>query len=587
MAVKAPSKLVQKRSLSQQLLMFVLGINRDLAIQSFVSALIVLAFVGIFHLGVLNRVENVFLDLFFRWSPVKAVDHVVSVEIKEDALVAIKERPISLKYFAKVIQILKEWGARAVVFDFVLEGQPDSEGYLALQESIAANKNVYLPILAGKSSGREILIRSPIELESRARGVGHIHVIPDEDGIVRRFQPFVEADGRLYPHIGLSLVHDTLGRKIESVADLWTRPNADGSLIIPWAGRWEKAFKHWSFLDVLNSYERLSKKERPFVQPKEFKDKICLVGYSGLGGKNTYASPLEKSLPVMGVVAGVMNGALLNDFIRPERDGIKMIYLVAIGLAAIVFFTPFRTFFSIAALLGVCLGWIGFSFFMFAFKEVWIFVFQPLVLVFALFVFSAVISKAVSDRERNIFYQLSTTDGLTGAAVRRYFDLMFSKAFQTAKRFHLPLSVILMDIDHFKKFNDTYGHQAGDEVLRRTASLIRKGIRFNEGRRTGDLLARYGGEEFIILLPNTDLKTATFNVAERIRKAIETIPVEWQGQPLKVTMSLGVACVHDFDEKPELVVKRADDALYRSKENGRNQTSIENFDEPVEPQDSK
>lgn len=581
MATKPPSKLVQKRALSQQLLMFVLGINRDLAIQSFCSVLIVFVFAGAFYFGVFSRAENIFLDLFFRWSPVKAVDHVISVEIKEDALLAIKERPVPDQYFAQLTQILKEWGARAVVFDFVLQGQPGSGGYLELQKAIASNKNVYLPILAGQAGGREVLIRSPIELEARARGVGHIHVHPDEDGIVRHFQPFVEMDGRLYPHLGLKLVYDTLGRKIDGPADLWAQPNEDGKLMISWAGKWEKAFKHYSFMDVLNSHERLSKKERPFVQPKDFKDKICLVGYSGVGGQSHYAIPTEKSVPAMGVIAGVINGALLNDFVRPEQKQIKLIYLIVIGILATICFTPFRMFLSLVALPILCLGWLGFAFFMFGFKEVWLFAFQPLLLIVSLFVFSAVISKAVSDRERQIFFQLSSTDGLTGAAVRRYFDLMLDRAFKTSKRFHLPLAVILMDIDHFKKFNDTYGHQAGDEVLKQVSSLIRKGIRFNGKRQNGDLFGRYGGEEFIILLPNTDLKTATFNVAERIRKAIETIPFEWQGQQLQITMSLGVASVHDFDEKPALVVKRADDALYRSKEKGRNQTSIESFDEPA------
>ena len=352
MATKIPSKLVQKRSLSQRLLMFALGINRDLAIQSFFSFLIVVVFAAIFHFGFFNRAENLFLDLFFRWSPVKAVDHVISVEIREDALISIKERPIPDKYFAKMIQILKEWGARAVVFDFVLEGQTGEGKYIELQKAISDNKSVYLPLLVGKSGGREVLIRSPLELESRAQGVGHIHVNPDNDGIVRHFQPFIEAGGRLLPHLGLKLVYDTLGRKIESPADLWTRPNSDGSLIIPWAGKWAKAFKHYSFMDVLNSYERLSKKERPFVQPKDFKDKICLVGYSGVGGHGNYATPIEKSVPAMGVIAGVINGALLNDFVQPEQDSVKLLYLIFIGFLSIIFFTPFRNFFSTLTLLG-------------------------------------------------------------------------------------------------------------------------------------------------------------------------------------------------------------------------------------------
>ena len=158
-------------------------------------------------------------------------------------------------------------------------------------------------------------------------------------------------------------------------------------------------------------------------------------------------------------------------------------------------------------------------------------------------------------------------DPLTGVANRRRFDEMLGFEFRRAQRLQDPLSVIMLDIDHFKAFNDSYGHPAGDACLRTVATAIEAQL-----VRTGDLLGRYGGEEFSIVLPETD-RDGALAVANRIRAAVEALGIPNQSSPLSVlTVSIGVVAIHPAIglEGPAGFVEAADIALYLAKRDGRN-----------------
>lgn len=156
----------------------------------------------------------------------------------------------------------------------------------------------------------------------------------------------------------------------------------------------------------------------------------------------------------------------------------------------------------------------------------------------------------------------SRVDGLTQVANRGFWDERLEQELRRAERHHLSLSVILMDLDHFKQTNDTYGHQAGDEVLRQTAARIQETI------RASDIVARYGGEEFGVLLPHTGLPEA-LSVAERIRERLAAEPMRYGKRELRTTASLGVAEWRGQTDSRTLI-GAADQALYRAKEEGRN-----------------
>ena len=174
-------------------------------------------------------------------------------------------------------------------------------------------------------------------------------------------------------------------------------------------------------------------------------------------------------------------------------------------------------------------------------------------------------------------YELAMVDGLTGLFVRRYFDARIEEEIERSRRYGTPFSVIMLDVDDFKKLNDTYGHLVGDRVLRAIANVIKAQM------RGVDTAARYGGEEMGVILPRTEMVGA-YNLAERIREAIAELRITTDDEPpraLAVTASLGISA---FPESKALdgvdLVRRADKALYRAKKTGKNRVELFWSDDP-------
>ena len=180
-----------------------------------------------------------------------------------------------------------------------------------------------------------------------------------------------------------------------------------------------------------------------------------------------------------------------------------------------------------------------------------------------------------AEAQKNLFFQLATRDGLTNLYSIRHFRVLMNQLIYEAVLKKSPLSLILVDLDHFKRINDTYGHPAGDEVLRKAAQSILAVVRQRRPLEDIDFVARYGGEEFMVLVRHCDMEMS-MDVAERIRYALENTSIEYEGKLIPVTASLGVATLSPGENIPDPMVHRADKALYLAKQTGRNRVCTEN-----------
>ncbi len=170
--------------------------------------------------------------------------------------------------------------------------------------------------------------------------------------------------------------------------------------------------------------------------------------------------------------------------------------------------------------------------------------------------------------QNTIHYEHSVKDSKTGLYNHNFFSNRISEQTARSRRSQTPFSVIVLDIDRFKKFNDSYGHLAGDEVIINLASTLKKTV------REGDIVSRFGGEEFTVLLPAAGSSEA-YMASERIREAVQMMETRYQGNLLKVTVSLGIATFNPYEKSGDLnLLKRADKALYQSKKNGRNRSTL-------------
>lgn len=175
--------------------------------------------------------------------------------------------------------------------------------------------------------------------------------------------------------------------------------------------------------------------------------------------------------------------------------------------------------------------------------------------------------EALQEKNRQL-QEIANRDGLTGLYNHCYFQEQLAKDFARAQRYNQPLSCVLFDIDHFKKFNDAYGHQTGDIILKTMGKLITTSI------RESDFAARYGGEEFALILYYTAPEGA-FDVAERLRGIVEGYEFCKAGDSLRITISAGIATFpHSLIHEPKKLIECSDKALYLAKQNGRNRVEV-------------
>jgi diguanylate cyclase (GGDEF)-like protein len=336
----------------------------------------------------------------------------------------------------------------------------------------------------------------------------------------------------------------------------------ENNFLINWTGKWKNTFKHYGFIDVLVAYKQKLDGKKPEINVDEFKDSICLVGVTGIGLYDIKPIPLEPSYPGVGIAANVIDDVLNKRFLESVPAWLDVFFIFVLAFLAASFVTGTRPFVEALDVLMVGAGYFLLSYFCFLNGILLNYVEQLAGLMFAGIAIGIANFVRVAIERQN-FLKMAVTDGLTGLHNIRYFKALLETEMMTAKNDPAnKFSIVMCDVDHFKKFNDTYGHQVGDMVLKEVANGFKKTV------RAADVVARYGGEEMIALLRGTSIEGGVI-LAEKIRHSIESADIRDEHNVYKVTISLGVA-EHQAGEDVESLVKKADDSLYKAKETGRN-----------------
>lgn len=515
------------------------------------------------------------------------------------------EWPIPRDIYANFINYVEKQKPAAIAFDlmFIKSIKSKNNADMALVNAIKKYNNVYASMNFDDQSAD---VRKPVKLDKKFRvnlknesnidfakylsftncrsilpqilastsNVGIINVAREDDGILRKIPPFMVYQGNVYPHLALLIGMKYLEIKskdfyIDRTKNLHldgriVPVDKDGGMILNWYGKAGTSFKQIPLYKVIKAMDGES------TDKFDFKNKIVYIGTTAVSLYDTKSTPVDKLYPGVEVHATYVNNLIDNNFIRkvPTYINILVCALLAVFIGFVVIKST-STFVALGTTLLTALGYIIFSYYLMKLSNLWIAVILPLTVIFLMLIFSYIIKYLLKSRDFEYQYRLATTDGLTELYNHRYFQEQMIMQLEHSKRYDTSFSLILIDIDFFKKFNDNFGHQSGDAVLRQVAQKLKKNI------RSTDIACRYGGEEMSIILPNTDKDEATIT-AQKICQLVAEKPFKLANdKESNVTISLGVATYPQDGEAPDKIIEAADKRLYKAKENGRNQVWTE------------
>lgn len=436
-----------------------------------------------------------------------------------------------------------------------------------------------------KYSNCRMILQGIIKATSK---IGHINLVREEDGIARRINPFVSYKNEYYPHLALKVAIDYINKfnkdeKIDS-KNFYINKNKmlilgnrqipldnDGFAIMNWYGQSgeynNNTFKYipiWK-LEKLTYGESIDEKDA-FLSKDFFTDKIVYFGVSATSMYDIKSTPIEKNMPGVELHTTFINNLLDNNFIRRVPIYIDIIITIFIGLLIGFIVLSFNSTVA-ASLISIMVSVLYLIYATWLMRDfnLWISVILPLSIGLFTFIGVYLVKYFRKSKDFEHTYKLATTDGLTELYNHRYFQEQMILNIETAKRYESNFSVILIDIDYFKKFNDKFGHQSGDAVLKQVAQTIKKNV------RSTDIVCRYGGEEMSVILSNTNEQDA-IKTAQKLCDAVsERIFELANNQKEHVTISLGIATYPQDGQTPQELIEFADKGLYKAKENGRNQ----------------
>lgn len=403
--------------------------------------------------------------------------------------------------------------------------------------------------------------------------IGMINVLRGDDGVLRKMPLFLKYHDRYYPQLGLKVALDYLGLKDKKDYTVLKNgemaltdkvkiyPDTDGGVILNWYGP-VGTFKNIPLYKVLKAVEAGDTKSF------DFRNKVVYLGATASSLFDIKTVPVDKVYPGVEVQATFVNNIIDGSLIHrvPQYVNFALAILLVLLTAAVVMSVSSLPFAS-AVLATVYFAYIIITYYLMRFYNLWVDIVSPLSFAFGAFVVTVIIKYLIKSRDFDQQYKLATTDGLTELYNHRYFQEQMQIAVAHALRYDTPLSLIIIDIDFFKKFNDSYGHQSGDAVLRQVAFELKRNV------RASDIVCRYGGEEISIILPNTAYEEALI-IADKLCSLIGSKKFKLSGgRESNVTISLGVSTLGADGKTSSELIESADKRLYNAKENGRNRVN--------------
>ena len=512
------------------------------------------------------------------------------------------EWPMPRDMYTKIINYIEQDKPKSIAFDLMfvksLKSKQNADNSLA--SSFKKYNNVYT---AMNLDNQSVELRKPIELPDKLKvnvenkskvnfemlsfqncrailpeiikntdNIGMINVSRSDDGVIRKMPIFVNYQDAYYPQLAFKVGLDLIGyqdknfvinkNSMLAFADRKIFLDKDGSAILNWYGP-TGTYQHIPIYKLIKNIEEGNPKEY------NFRNKIIYFGTTAASLFDIKTTPVSKIHPGVEVQATYLNNILDNNFITKVNATIT--FIISLILAAITGYLVLNLVSPAVitvSFLSIYSAYILVAYYLMKFGNYWLNLVAPILLGFLVFVIAFVIKYIIKSRDFDQQYKLATTDGLTELYNHRYFQEQMKMQVEQCKRYGTSFSLIIIDIDYFKKFNDTFGHQAGDNVLRQVAQILKNNI------RATDIACRYGGEEMSIILPNSS-KDSSLTTAEKICKRVASNKFKLNNTVIEenVTISLGVATYPDDGETASEIIEAADKRLYQSKHNGRNQVN--------------
>ncbi len=510
------------------------------------------------------------------------------------------EWPLPRDTYAKVINYLEQQSPRSIVFDlmFVKSIKSSNGADEMLINSFQKYNNIFTSMNFDNQSED---LRIPPELPDKlslniqnnskidfsqltfsncrkilqgiidaTSNIGIINVSRSDDGILRKMPLVVKYKDKFYPQLALKVGLNYLGETQQTftidkhsdlhIGDRRIYLDKDGSAILNWYG----PAGTYTYIPMYKLIKAVNGEKTELDY--DFSNKIVYFGTTAASLFDIKTVPTGKIYPGVEVQATYVNNILDNNFIKKVDRGYTIVLslLLALLIASVV--TRVNSAFAASMMsLSTYFVYILIAYYAMRFENLWLELIYPLIFSIVAFTLAYIVKYLIKSRDFEQQYMLATTDGLTELYNHRYFQEQIRMQVEQSKRYSNNFSLIIIDIDFFKKFNDTFGHQSGDAVLRQVAQTLKKNV------RATDIVCRYGGEEMSIILPNTT-KDEAFATAQKIcnRVAEKTFKLTGNNET-HVTISLGVSTFpFDGDTAPK-IIEAADKKLYNAKNNGRNQ----------------